>query len=283
MASTFSVGIPTLGRKEHLIEALHSIINQESKYFYDVFVLDNECDQGIENIVIDMADKTTTPVQYLPVPYIGLHNGRHAAVAASKNDVVVLVDDDIVAAPGWLEALGQAFEDSSVHLATGPIQPLYECTPPDWLKSFWKIQEDGSKWCGYLSLIDFGKTRKEIDPVFVFGANFAIRKETLLTLGGFNPDGVPWECRRYRGDGETAVSVKARAQGFKAIYQPSAQIQHKVPKERMTIEYFKKRAYLQGISDSFTAIRKNGASTELVDSKEKYGLENSASLSKTTG
>jgi hypothetical protein len=56
------------------------------------------------------------------------------------------------------------------------------------------------------SILDFGNAIQEISPDYVWGCNFSIRKEVLLKVRGFHPDGMPDEFLRYRGDGETSVS-----------------------------------------------------------------------------
>jgi len=107
-----------------------------------------------------------------------------------------------------------------------------------------------------LSILDLGDQEKEISPFYVFGCNFSIRKRVLLEASGFHPDGMPKELIIYRGDGETHVSRYIQAKGYKAFYNPKASIYHVIPRERLTIEYFEYRAFIQGISDSFSDIRK---------------------------
>jgi hypothetical protein len=77
-----------------------------------------------------------------------------------------------------------------------------------------------------------------------------------MKLGGFHPDGYPWELRRYRGDGESGLALKAEVLGLKAFYQGKTFVRHHVPATRMTPEYFEKRWFLQGISDSYAQIRR---------------------------
>jgi hypothetical protein len=55
--------------------------------------------------------------------------------------------------------------------------------------------------------------------------------------------------------------------GYKAIYNPLASVYHRVPKSRMQVEYFCRRAYNQGISDSYTHIRRAEGLTREVISK----------------
>jgi hypothetical protein len=107
-----------------------------------------------------------------------------------------------------------------------------------------------------LSILDFGETVKEIPPEYRWGCNFSVRKRIVLEAGGFHPDGFPQEMIQYRGDGETAVSKYIHGKGYKAIYNPKASVYHFVPQNRMTQDYFCKRAFNQGISDSFAEMRK---------------------------
>lgn len=252
-----SVIIPTCNRVGSLQHALSSVLTQTlSINSFEVVVVVNGSTDYTPQVIPD-AQKRTAGVRFYYEPYPGLHRGRHAGAQQAQSDLLVYVDDDIIAAPGWLQAIVEAFQDPVVNLVGGRSRPEYEAEPPDWLEAFWTHTPDGRHFCGYLSLVDFGEIPCEMDPNYIWGLNFAIRKQTLEMLGGFHPDGVPWELRRYRGDGESAVTRKAKAQGLKAIYRPDALVYHRVPQSRLTVEYFERRAYLQGISDSFTTIRAN--------------------------
>jgi glucosyl-dolichyl phosphate glucuronosyltransferase len=96
----------------------------------------------------------------------------------------------------------------------------------------------------------------EVAPELVYGCNCFVKRDIVLKLKGFNPDGVPSGLLRFRGDGETGFFRKVEKHGYRAYYDPIAEAFHRIPKERMTIEYLKKRYYNQGISDSYTQIRK---------------------------
>ncbi len=250
-----SVIIPTLNRSGFLLTAVKTILEQATTSKYEVLVMDNGCDSILREQIESLAQTESVPIRYIPVPEPGLHNGRHAGAKNAMGDLLVFVDDDIIAEPGWLNSIIEAFEDPSVALVNGPSIPLYEETPPAWLDSLWTPLADGKRSMGYLSLLDYGDRICPIDPRYVWGLNFSIRKEVLYQLGGFHPDSLPWELRRFRGDGESAVTRKARRLGLNAVYHPGAKVLHRVPKERLQMEYFEKRAFLQGISDSYSVIR----------------------------
>jgi hypothetical protein len=131
--------------------------------------------------------------------------------------------------------------------------------------------------CTWLSLLDLGNNDLFVDPVYVWGLNFSIRKKTLFELGGFHPDCIPSTLQQYQGDGETGLSYKANMLGYKAYYSPSIMLYHQISKERLTIDYFEKRAFYQGVCDSFTKIRiRNKLYTGLDD------LEKNDSVSKSS-
>jgi GT2 family glycosyltransferase len=250
-----TVAIPTLGRPASALDALRSVAAEVCATPFEVLVLDNGCDSRLAESVHMVARSARVPVVYVPVPAVGLHNARHEAARRAHGDVLAYLDDDVVVERGWLTGLASSFSDSDVHLVGGRCLPIYEADAPPWLEAFWTRNEDGTWWCGALTLIDLGPEPKDVDPQFIWGANFAIRKETLIQVGGFHPDGLPWHLRRFRGDGETAVSIAVQKLGLRAAYSPDATVHHRVPQERLAEQYFERRAFLQGISDSFSASR----------------------------
>lgn len=252
-----------MGRGATAIAAIESVLGQLDDGVSELLVLDNDCDVELERAVQARAAGSAGPVTYHAVPDIGLHNGRHAAVREGSGDVLAYLDDDVVVEPGWLQSLTKAFADPDVHLVGGPCHPRYEDVPPNWLNEFWSTTAD-ARWCAPLSLVDAGDVVKDIDPMLVFGANFAIRRSTLVRVGGFHPDALPWALRMFRGDGESWVSSQVRSLGLRALYHPGAAVQHRVPAERMTDAYLERRAFIQGISDAFTDTRSaSGSDTRL--------------------
>lgn len=249
-----TVAIPTLSRPAYVLDAVQSAASQICGTPFEVLVLDNGCDSDLADSVRQVARSAAVRVAYVPVPAIGLHNARHEAARRASGDILAYLDDDVVVEDGWLEALASSFRDPAVHLVGGRCLPLYEEGPPPWLEAFSSRNDDGW-WCVVLSLIDLGPEAKDIDPRFVFGANFAIRKETLIRAGGFHPDALPWRLRRFRGDGETAVAAAVQELGLRTAYNPAATVLHKVPAERLTEQCVQRRFFLEGVSDSFSASR----------------------------
>lgn len=250
-----SVIIPTRNRAVTLARCLESLTHQTlPREEFEVLVIDNGSTDNTHEIA--MGYVSSLQLAYVHAPEPGLHVGRHAGMRRAISDVLIFADDDIEAEPGWVEAVVQTFEDPSVALVGGNNYPLFEEDPPDWLMRWWNRPVYKGRALGSLSILDFGDGVMEIDPSFVWGCNFSIRRDVLHQARGFHPDGVPKEKMRFRGDGETYVSEVVRRSGLRTQFNSRASVRHLVPKSRMTVAYFQQRAYAQGISDSFTDIRR---------------------------
>ena len=258
-----SVIIPTRNRSAYLRGTLESIATQTlSQEEFEVIVIDNGSTDDTKEVTHSFKN-TIKNLVYHYDERPGLHVGRHAGLKLAQSDILVYADDDIIAFPSWLKSIYESFEDTSVVLVGGKDLPKYEANPPFWVKEKWyKLCEFGH--CMFeLSLIDFGEAIKEISPSYVFGCNFAIRKEILMETKGFHPDGMPFERIEYRGDGESFVSRYIRKKGLKTVYNPGASVYHVVTKERMTLDYFKKRAFCEGIEQSY-AVKRYGVKRNLI-------------------
>jgi len=257
LAMNLSVIIPTRNRAKYLSGALESLTRQTYPLdMFEVIVVDNGSTDNTREVCASFKNKIPQ-LQYYYEEAPGLHVGRHLGMEMAKSGILVFADDDIIVAQGWLQAIVNTFNDPNVHLVGGPSLPLYEQPPPAWMEAFWSRTPDGKTSCGSLSLLDFGDKECEIEPTMIWGLSYSIRKKTLIELGCFHPDSFPWELRRFRGDGETAPSLEAKRRGLKVIYQPGACVQHIIPANRMTVEYFERRAFLQGISDSYARLRQS--------------------------
>lgn len=254
-----SVIIPTRNRAIYLERALESITGQTFPLNrFEIIVVDNGSSDTTREVAAGYATKFAG-IRYLRENKPGLHNARHAGMREAQSEFLVYVDDDIEAFPGWLEGVWQGFARHNAVLVGGKNLPKWERDPPAWLRQLWSAGDQETRSLGYLSILDFGNREKDIDPSSVWGCNFSIRKSVLLEAGGFHPDSMPDNLLHLRGDGESYVARYVGSKGYKTVYMPSACVYHLVPKSRMTLEYFRKRAFSQGVSDSYTILRSNSA------------------------
>jgi glucosyl-dolichyl phosphate glucuronosyltransferase len=256
-----SIIIPTYNSVDQLRRALQSLIKSNFDHDkFEVIVVDNRSSDNTEAVVNEFIEQNASyNIRYFFENVPGLLSGRHRGAKESLSDILVFIDQDIYADSEWLLSIVNTFSCyPEIQIVGGKCLPNYEKEPPIWLNYFWNSLSEGGKLLGELSLCDFGDLEKEIDPTLVWGLNYSIRKKTLYDLGGFNPDATPTFQQIFQGDGETGLSLKAIEKGYKALYQPKALVYHDVPSSRMTLDYFDKRFFYQGISKSFTDIRRNG-------------------------
>jgi glycosyltransferase involved in cell wall biosynthesis len=264
-----SVIIPTYNRSFLLASLLNSLSKLERVHWdWEVIVVDNGSTDNTAEVVEQ--SKCFINVKYVYEERPGLHQGRNRGAIEAKGKYIAYLDDDMLLNASWLSGV-QMFEDRNVDAVVGKIIPKWESEPPRWL-----IQLCSNKVFGPLALLDLGD--KPAETNHFFGCNIFIPRHTVIDFGGFHPDGMPNNLLKYRGDGETGLWLKMHAQNKKLWYCPTATAFHKIPQSRMTVEYMKKRLYNQGISDSFTNIRKHYGLYENGKTGLKYYLKENRNL-----
>jgi glucosyl-dolichyl phosphate glucuronosyltransferase len=254
-----SVVIPTRNRAELLKSALTSLRSQTlSPKEFEILVIDNGSTDQTKDVVYSFEDLVNLRYFFDSTP--GLHVGRHRGLKEARGDILVYGDDDIEAFPTWLEAIADNFADPTVAMVGGNNIPNFESQPPSWLQTLWEKPCLDGHAIPFLSVIELPKVKEDFSPGYVWGCNFSIRKQVLLDAGGFHPDGVPQESIRFRGDGESHVSKYVEQQGLRCVFDARASVKHCVSTDRMTLGYFKKRAFSQGVSDSYRWLRQQQSS-----------------------
>ena len=246
-----SVIIPTYDRADFLSDALESVCAQQlSEGAFEVLVIDNHPARTARAVVDSVKKPGVVPIRYFHEPALGLHNARHRGAKEAEAEILVYIDDDVMAPAGWLEAALINFNDPVVAVVGGRVLPEWSgATPPDFARTD----------PGALSLLDLGDERLEMHwPQTAYGCNMAVRKTVLFDVKGFHPDAIGDKKKIwYRGDGETGFHRKIYDAGYRVIYEPQAALLHRIPASRTTLEYLRWRFFIQGISASYTLIRNN--------------------------
>lgn len=206
----------------------------------EIIVVNNNCTDGTDAVVTRLQERL--PITLLHEPKPGLSNARNAAVDAASGDYIIWTDDDVQVCVDWIVEYERAFArwpEASVF--GGPICPLFEDEPPDWLRT--ALPYVGSAFAIRDLRIDMVAPMTSTSPELPYGANFAVRMR---------------EQRRFRCDpqlgrrpgeliitGEETATIRAiLAEGGNGRWLPSATVDHYIPRSRQTTAYL--RSYYYG-------------------------------------
>ena len=175
----------------------------------------------------------------------GLSGARNSGVAACSGDVVAFLDDDALAAPDWLERLGEAYRDPSVLGAGGTVRPAWVEGKPAWFPP----EFDWVVGCTHS-----GMPRQRQAVRNLVGANMSFRREALAEVGAFRHElgrvgTIPAGCEET----DLCIRVGKRWPEAQILYDPAAAVDHVVPAGRGTREYFTSRCRGEGRSKAVLA------------------------------
>lgn len=247
-----SVIIPTYNRSQSLERALRSIAGLDfPREQFEVVVVDNNSSDATPEVA-DKFRNVGIPLKYVKETRLSFTVARHTGAEAASGKILSYIDDDVIASNGWLSGLTEVFEnDDKVGVVGGPILPVFESEPPEWIKRYYPM----SIW---LSLFDRGSEIHEEGGAC--GPNLSVRKDVLERVGGFPADtiGVEAEGRPgvvekiYVGSGDYGLCLKVKKAGYKVMYAPRALVHHVIPPVRLTKKWWRSRLAGEGCYHALT-------------------------------
>lgn len=250
-----SILIPTHNRGAMLGRTLDSLsqVRRPTGVETEVVVVANACTDDTEQRVRGRAASFPMPLRCVAEPIAGLGVARNACVRNSRMPICALLDDDVWAEVGWLEALIEMYRDPAVAMVAGRADLWWEAVKrPEWLTPLMAMA---------LSGIDLGPAPFEMHRPDAVGANFSFRRAIYAEVGPFRTD-LDRVGTQLLGGGETYFIREAMKRGHKLFYSPSASVKHWVAPHRI------EAPYLTGVTF--------GSSYANVIMKEQYGLASAA-------
>ena len=220
-----TVAVCTSARPAELSRALGSLMDQDPAAA-ELLVVDNSPDQS----ALALVAREFPGVRAVAEPVPGLDFARNRALAAATQEIVLFLDDDAVAGPGWVGASARALlEDATVGAATGRVEPLSLESPGQKL-----FEANGGFSRGDREVrlpADAGKPlhgRKA--PLIAWtvsvgsGCSLAVRRDLVQRIGGFDPAldlgaALP-------GGGDHDIMWRILESGYQVVYQPLALAWH---------------------------------------------------------
>lgn len=249
----------TLERWQDLVAAVASLRRQAGEPPEIVVVVDHN-DALLERVRGRLPDVTVVPNRHQR----GLSGARNSGMEAARGEVIAFLDDDAVAAEDWLERLSAGYEQGNVIGVGGAVLPRWAGgRRPRWFPP----EFDWVVGCSYI-----GQPTRTAAVRNLIGANMSYRREVLQETGGFR-EGIGRIGKRPLGCEETELSIRGlRAfPGGQVLYDPSAKVEHRVPRSRQTVCYFLQRCYAEGLSKALVS-QLVGASSGL-SSERTYTLQ----------
>jgi len=236
--SGFSIIIPTFNRAGLLRSALESVqqLKVPQGWAAEILVIDNNSSDHTPKVANDSARSGPLPVRHIVETRQGLNHGRNRGIQEGSFGHLVYLDDDMLVDPGWLEGYVEAHEQFNPDAVIGPVDPMFEEPPPDWMtkRMIESVTSSYSQKGDQLILVP--KEHAHELP----GCNFAVMKSAALEAGGFHPSldrcgaemlaGGDWEL------GERLVSLRK-----KIAYSPKCRIRHLISKNKISLDGLRSR------------------------------------------
>ena len=228
---SLSAAICTRHRPVQLERALHSLQAQREP-LSEILVVDNApTDDATRRLVQDRFPG----VRYIREPRQGLDIARNRALRESRGDLVAFLDDDAVADPVWSRHIRQVFAaDPSVAICTSRVEALALDTDAQRL-----FEANGGFSRGldriHLPHDAHRPLHGHRAPLIAWavsvgnGASFAVRRQAILTLGGF--DEALDRGEALPGGGDLDIFWRALQAGHGLVYEPAVLAWHEHRRE----------------------------------------------------
>jgi GT2 family glycosyltransferase len=215
--------IPTRSRPEYLEVTLASVAPQAAARDAEVIVVNDGRSPATERVAESHGARSVA----LPPPG-GANAARNAGIRAATADLIVLIDDDVYAAEGWLAALlAGAAAAPAAEVFGGPIHA--------------RLEGGGPRSCGRegppITSLDLGPEDRDVE--LVWSANMAIRRRAIERIGLFD------ETLRGRGE-EEEWERRYRACGGVVRYLAAAGLDHRRTAGDATLVRLSRAGYAHG-------------------------------------
>lgn len=202
-----SVVVPTYQRRESLLRTLGSLRRQTAPAAsYEVIAAVDGCTDG-----------TTEAVRRLETPYAlvaleGPNRGRAGAcnqgVRHARGSVIVLLDDDMEASPGFIEAHLRAHQAPGPRAVVGAAPIVASSASPPLTRY---MAEGFLKRMERMAQPDYRLTFRD-----TYTGNFSVPREAFLAVGGFD------EAFRAYGHEDYELALRLQAAGVELVYSAEA-------------------------------------------------------------
>ena len=239
-----TVVLSTRERPDSLRRALRSLARIDDPAL-EVLVVDNAATTSATYDVVVGEFGHDRRFRYVAEPTPGLSHGRNCGLQHATHDIVAYTDDDVEVDALWTSVLAATFADSPDAACVTGLVPTAEIVTPS--------QQHFDRRVSWSSNCEPRRYTLVTTPppnlaypfaagVFGTGANFAVRRSTMLELGAFDTllgAGAP-----TMGGEDLDAFARILLGGHALVYEPAAVVWHH---HRVAPEALKRQLYGYGL------------------------------------
>jgi succinoglycan biosynthesis protein ExoM len=130
-----SICICSFKRPQCLRRTLENLCDLETEdlFDYSIVVVDNDRDQTALAVASDFARAIPIEVFYGVEPEQNISLARNKALELATGDFIAWIDDDEFPKKNWLLNFYKTLQETHSDGALGPVEPVFEGTPPSWI------------------------------------------------------------------------------------------------------------------------------------------------------
>lgn len=210
-----SIVIPVFNNLVYTLTCIASILAHDTKVSFEIIVGDDQSGDETFDILSKIGGCIRVERHETNLGFLGNCN---AAAATATGEIVILLNNDTIVLPGWLDALVETFD----------LHPDAGFAGSKLLNGDGSLQEAGGIYWNDGSAWNFGRNAdprlpefnyvKEVD--YVSGASIAVPRRLWIELNGFDPIYSPAYCE------DADLAFRVRALGWRTLYQPASALIH---------------------------------------------------------
>jgi glycosyltransferase involved in cell wall biosynthesis len=210
-----------------LLEAAESVLPQLTATT-ELLIIDNGSTDGTAGVARGLEERDSR-VRYESEEQPGIACARNAALAKGLGSYVLFLDDDELAAPGWVDHYLRFLERNTagrIASVGGPYIASHRGRTPVWVRPSFGV-------------FDLGRKEGPLPPgQALAGGNSAYHRQRALEIGGFSE-------RRSRSD-DSEINLRLQNAGWEVWWLPRAAVYHVISAERFRVRYQLKVAFAEG-------------------------------------
>ncbi|CAN5210310.1 hypothetical protein BH09PSE1_BH09PSE1_07460 [soil metagenome] len=212
---TASVIIPVYNNLLYTLTCIVSVLESAPRVSFEILVADDRSSDRTPEAIAEIGGLVKHVRHKENLGFLGNCN---AAAHKAAGDFIILLNNDTIVLPGWLENLIKpmmadteiGFIGSKLLNGDGTLQEAGGI--------FW---DDGSAW-------NYGRDQDSLLPAFnyqkdvdyISGASIGLPMPLWRKLGGFDPIFAPAYCE------DSDLAFRVRQAGFRTVYQPHSALVH---------------------------------------------------------